>query len=356
MSNQEYTTPIYPEDEKFSLQKQLQKLWEACMGALLQWRFLSLATLLGALIGTGYAFLKPVQYTARFTFVVEESKMSGGSLASALAGQLGFDIGGMAGGSSGVLAGDNVLELVKSHTLIRKTLLTAYDNTGKTLADQYAAVYKYTKKWEGSGGIEGPVSFPADPAKRGRTQDSLLQILADKIITNSLSIAKPDKKLGFFEFIITSKDEKFSLLFSQRLLKMATDFYVETKTRRLVTNVKRLQLKADSLNASLNRKTTSAANANRLLLDANPVYAEQEVSAEISKRDKVMQSTIYAEIVKNLEISKTALIQETPTIQVVDEPELPLKDNKTRISIAALAGALAGFGVLFMGLVAFRRD
>ncbi len=95
-------------------------------------------------------------------------------------------------------------------------------------------------------------------------------------------------------------------------MKVATDFYIDTKTKRLSTNVKRLQEKADSLLYALNRKTYSAADANRQLLDVNPVYAVPEVSAEISSRDKVIQGTIYAEIVKNLEISKTSLIQETP--------------------------------------------
>ncbi len=86
-------------------------------------------------------------------------------------------------------------------------------------------------------------------------------------------------------------------------------------------------MKADSLLYMLNRKTYSAADANRLLLDINPAYANPEVSAEISSRDKVLQGTIYAEILKNLEISKTSLIQETPTVQLVDEPVYPLKNN-----------------------------
>ena len=132
-------------------------------------------------------------------------------------------------------------------------------------------------------------------------------------------------------------------------LKTATDFYIETKTRRLATNVKRLQDKADSLERSLNRKTYSTADVSRMLLDANPAYTTSGVTAEISSREKFMQSTIYAEIVKNLEMSKTALIQETPTVQVVDEPMLPLKNNHIHFLIAALVGA--GVLALATGLI-----
>lgn len=177
-----------------------------------------------------------------------------------------------------------------------------------------------------------------------------------KNIQKELAVAKPDKKMGFFEMNVKMRGEVISVLFSQRLLKSATDFYIETKTKRLLTNVQRLQVKADSLLYMLNRKTYSAADANRLLLDINPAYANPEVSAEISSRDKVLQGTIYAEILKNLEISKTSLIQETPTVQLVDEPVFPLKNNTwlwwEGLLFGAIAGAVLGMG---LGVVVMRR-
>ena len=122
-------------------------------------------------------------------------------------------------------------------------------------------------------------------------------------------------------------------------MKVATDFYVNTKTRRLQSNVQRLQAKADSLEFMLNRKTYSAAETDRLLLNANPVYAAPTVSAEISTRDKFVQSIIYGEIIKNLEISKTAMIQETPTVQVVDYPDLPLNSTASDMLRRVFSGS-----------------
>ena len=151
------------QEEEFSLSGQLLGLWKLVLYALSKWRLLALAAVLGALLGLGYYFLKPVIYTAHITFVVEESKSAGGggSLMSALAGQFGVDIGGLSG-TSGVLAGDNVLQLLKSKSLIKKTLLTPFNNgdtsvkrtpassvTGasRSLADEYARVYGLDKKW-----------------------------------------------------------------------------------------------------------------------------------------------------------------------------------------------------------------
>ena len=334
------------QEEEFSLSGQLLGLWKLVLYAFSKWRLLALAAVLGALLGLGYYFLKPVIYTAHITFVVEESKSAGGggSLMSALAGQFGVDIGGLSG-TSGVLAGDNVLQLLKSRSLIKKTLLTPFTNSvndkgaARSLADEYARVYGLDKKWLNSRKVGRAIAFKPGVLSLPRTEDSLLQSIVKKILEKELVIAKPDKKLGFFEMSTSMRSEQLSALFCTRLLKTTTDFYIDTKTRRLVTNVQRLQVKADSLLYALNKKTYSSADANRMLLDINPVYAAPAVNAEMSARDKIIQGTIYADIVKNLEISKTSLIQETPTVQVVDEPEFPLPDNASDWWLAALAGA-----------------
>ena len=337
-----------PDDEAFSFKTQVQKVWKLVYYVLGYWRVLVIAAIVGALLGMGYAWWKPVTYTAKLSFVVEESKAGGGSIMSALAGQLGFDVGGLSG-TSGVLAGDNVMQLLKSSSLMRKTLFTPFDSSAKSLADIYAEIYGWKRKWEKSSDVGEKINFPVGGKNYSRLQDSLLQEIVKEITDEELFIAKPDKKLGFFELQTTMRNEKLSLLFCERLLKTATDFYIETKTKRLFINVKRLQDKADSLERSLNSKTYSTAIVNRMLLDANPAFATSEVSAEISNREKFMQATIYGEIVKNLEVSKTSLIQQTPTVQVVDEPMLPLKNNHIHFLIAALVGA--GVLALATGLI-----
>ncbi len=347
-----------PEDEPFSLINELKNVGRSVVFALGHWQLLLLALIIGALLGIGYVWIKPVSYTARTTFVVEESKMGGSSLASALAGQVGLDMGSLTGSSSGMLAGDNVLELVKSHSLIRKTLLTFYDSavSKSSLADVYAEAKGWKEKWANNNKVGRRIDFPARSQKMGRTEDSLLQKIINEIIKSDMQIAKPDKKLSFFELVVSTLDEKLSLLFSQRLIKATTDFYIDTKTKRLTTNVNRLQAKADSLTIALNRKTYSTADVGKTLLDGNPAYSSNGASAEISSRDKYMQATIYAEIVKNLEISKTALIQETPTIQIVDDPETPLKDNKIYWWLAAIIGAALLAFVSGILVIAFKTQ
>jgi hypothetical protein len=304
------------------------------------WGIMLVMGTFGALLGLGYAFIKKDTYTAATTFVVEENKNSGGGIASALAGQFGLDLGGLSGGS-GVLQGDNVLELLKSKTLIKKALLTSYDSAGSlTLADAYANAYGYSSKWASSDKVGRVVNFSSKKGVFTRLEDSLLHVILKRITEKELSISKPDKKLSLFSLQITTRDEQLSQLLCQRLLAVTSSFYIDTKTKRVRGNVERLQQRVDSIKAVLNNKTYTAISANRELLDANPAFAQGgEMQAEVSGRDKMVQAVIFGELTKNLEASKTALLQETPTIQVVDTPEMPLKKNELSWLLALLAGA-----------------
>jgi len=172
---------------------------------------LKLRLIIGAVLGGLAAWLKRPTYTARLTFVVDDAKSggSGGSL-SALAGLAGFDLNGL-GGASGVLAGDNVEELIKSRKLIKNTLVTAYDST-QTLADRYAAVNKLNNSWLKYSPDGKIIRFPLNGVHNNRIQDSLLHEMTELILSNEFGIAKPDKKLGFFEVNVTMKDERVWVL------------------------------------------------------------------------------------------------------------------------------------------------
>jgi hypothetical protein len=331
--------PPYPYEPEFSLKKLVNDRVGDIKYIFRFKKALILVLIIGALGGALTAWLWTPTYTARLTFVIDDSKSSGGAGGlSALAGLAGFDLNGL-GGASGVLAGDNVQELVKSHMLIKKTLLTAYDST-QTLADRYAAVNKLNKKWLKYSPDGRIIRFPLNGVNNSRLQDSLLHEMTILILADEFGITKTDKKLGFFEVNTTMNDERLAQLFCSRMIKQSTDFFITTKTKRLRDNVNRLQQRADSIGTILNRKTYAASAANQSLIDLNPAFTSPNANAEVSERGKIVLSTVYSETVKNLEASKTMLAQETPTVTIVDEPELPLKKNRLKYSIAIPTGVL----------------
>jgi hypothetical protein len=336
------------EEPEFSIMGMLGEWLIAIAGLRKYWMQLLIAAIAGGLLGFGYYWLVKPTYTARLTFVVEEAKQSGGGVLSALAGQFGVDIGGMSG-TSGVLAGDNVQELLKSRSLIKRVLLTKSPvDSSHSVADDYAYAYGWQTKWSDKPEIGSEnAKFPIAAKKLTRIQDSLLQAIMKQMLEKELLVSKPDKKLGFFELNVTNKQELLSQYICLQLIKEATAFYIDTKTRRLKINVDRLQRKSDSLEYLLNRKTVNTLSKNQDLLNINPAFTTAAADVEISNRDKIMMSTIYAEVVKNLEISKMSLIQETPTVQLVDLPELPLKKNQLDWWMAMGMGILVGvLGIL----------
>jgi hypothetical protein len=335
----------YPYEPEFSFKKLISERIDDIKYVLRFKQTLALALIIGGLLGALTTWLWAPTYTARLTFVVDDSKSTGGSGGlSALAGLAGMDLNGL-GGGSGVLAGDNVQELVKSHKLIKATLVTAYDST-QTLADRYAAVYKLNKKWLKYSPDGKIIRFPLNGTHNTRLQDSLLHEMTTLILNSEFGIAKTDKKLGFFEVNVTMKDEKLAQLFCNRMIKAATDFYIDTKTKRLKNNVQRLQQRADSIGAMLNHKTYTSAAASQGVLDINPAYTSPNADIEVKERDKILLTTTYTETVKSLETSKTMLSQETPTVQIVDEPELPLKKNRLKYYLIIPVGILLS-GILF---------
>lgn len=340
----------YPYEPEYSFKGALEEQWENILYLWTKRVKLFVLGIIGALLGIAYAWFKPITYTSRLSFVVEESKGGGGSLLSGLAGQFGFDIGGLSAGG-GILAGDNVQQLLKSDKMIKNTLLTKYENSGSvSLADEYAKTSRLSEKWGNKYNNGTPIRFPSETKTYTRLQDSLLQVIIKRISEKELTVGKPDKKLSFFEATVTMHNERLAQVFTTRLIDEASRFYIATKTKRQRNNVNRLQARADSIGNLLNQKTYAASKANDIILDINPAYPTANVGIELKQRDKVVLQTIYAEIVKNLEVSRTMLIQETPTFQIVDEPELPLEKNRTGYLISIISGGLivGSLGALYL--------
>lgn len=318
------------------LQHWMKYLWR-------KWVIILIAGIICAGLGLLYAFTKKPQYLAELTFVVEDTKTSPLATYAGLANQFGIDLGG--GSGSGVFSGDNILKFLKSRLIVEKALLSPIDYHGETqsLADYYVEITGLRKSW-----VKNPLlrdlRFPTNSPRNkfSLQQDSVLNTIYAAIITNNLNITKPDKKLSFISVLCSTKDEIFSKVFTERLVKEAIDFYVRGKTQRSKNTVDNLQAKADSVESLLNRKTYSVAASQDMNL--NPARNLAGVGTELVARDKMVLQTMYAEVIKNLELSKMAMAQETPIIQIIDTPILPLKKERFgKLKGIILGGILGGF-------------
>ena len=151
------------------------------------------------------------------------------------------------------------------------------------------------------------------------------------------------------------EDELLSLLIVERIIKISTDFYVNAKTGRIKTNVNRLEARTDSISKILNRRTYSATEDARMLLNINPADINAPVYSEISQRDKMVLTAIYEELMKNLEVSKASLIQETPTIQIVDSPVFPLERDEIKWYAGLLMGIIYSM-IIFLAVFLIKDE
>jgi hypothetical protein len=307
-----------------------------------QFVLIALCGIVGLVLPLIYRALQKPAYAASTTFILEEKSATGGGLAG-IASQVGLDLGSLGSGSS-LFTGDNILDIIKSRVIIEKVLLTPVSgNSGKTLADLYLEFSGMGEK------LPAPVSFASPSVTHTVYQDSVLYVMYDQIAKKNVSVDRLNKKGSIFKIITVSQNQVFSKNFAERLLKETTTYYVNVKTSTAAANVKRLQARGDSLLRVLNAKSYNAASFQ--ILDPNVAFKSMSVPAEVSSRDKSIVFSIYAEVTKNLEMSRIALVSQTPVIQLLDVPKYPLMDDRKSYLFLGLVGFIAGiFAAIFLCL------
>jgi len=291
---------------------------------------------------------RPV-YSATLTFSLEQGGGKGSNLAG-LASQFGFSMGGDGGG---MFSGENLLTLMKSRRMVEDVLLTPVDIDGDSvlLIDQYVRSWPELKeRWDSTG------LYPFDAAKKHeRLQDSALGVIHHDIIDKALVVSKQDEALSFVSLNYSGHDEVFSGRFVEQLTLQATAFYVESKTANNRANMAKLQHRVDSVAKQLNSAMYSAGRS------VDQSMFAIETTAKVPSAQKQMKvtmlTTLYGELVKNLELSKTLAAREEPLITVIDRPHYPLRVRESKLKGALFGGVLGGFlAILFFGGREFLRD
>jgi uncharacterized protein involved in exopolysaccharide biosynthesis len=333
-------TPDIQNDE-ISLKELIQKAGEWFAYFKSKWKIIFLFGIIGGLLGMGYSFTKKTIYTAKLSFALEEKGASGGGLSS-IAAQ--FGLGGIGGGDGSVFSGGNMIELLKSRFLIEKTLLSTVSINGKSdlLINRYIHFNKLDQKWAKKINLVGLKFTNSDRTHFTLQQDSVLGVISAALIKNNVIVAQQDKKLSIINISVTSTDEIFAKIFSEKLIETVTNFYIETKTKKSRGNVLLLQNRADSVQRELN----AAMYGRALLGDQNMGLIRQQAAVPKLKQEMKVQmlGTLYGELVKNLEFAKLTLMREEPLVQIIDQPILPLpKERLGKLKAMVMGALLFGF-------------
>ncbi|MFE3871967.1 Wzz/FepE/Etk N-terminal domain-containing protein [Flavobacterium sp. ZS1P70] len=317
-----------PNDE-ISLKELLDKAREWFSYLVSQWKIIVLAGIIGAALGLAYSFSKKPIYTATLSFALEDEK-SGGGLGGALglASQFGLDLGG---GGGSIFTGSNLTELFKSRSMVEQTLLSpvASNETSISLAEMYVQNNGWRDKWKDNPKLKDIQFLPNTKRKYfTRVHDSILGVIYEDLSKNGLSVGQKDKKLAIISIDVSSTNELFAKYFTEALVKQVSDFYVTSKSKKARMNMDILERQTDSIRRELNGAITGVAVANDNTFMLNPALNVRRAPSARRQVDVQANTAILTELVKQSELAKVTLRKETPLIQVIDEPILPLKKEK----------------------------
>ncbi|MBC5837032.1 lipopolysaccharide biosynthesis protein [Flavobacterium sp. F-392] len=341
------------EKDELSVKELMQKTKEWYLYLLVHWKIIILAIFVGASLGLVYSFVKKPVYTASLSFALEDEK-SGGGLGSALglASSLGLDVGG---GGGSIFTGSNLTELFKSRVMVEETLLSPVRLNGKvvSLAEMYIQNSDWRDSWNDNPKYKNIQFLPETKRKYfTRVHDSILGVIYENLYKNSLSVDQKDKKIAIVTIDVHSTDELFAKYFTEALVREVSDFYVATKSKKARMNMDILERQTDSIRGELNGAITGVAVANDNTFNLNPALNVRRAPSARRQVDVQANTAILTELVKQSELAKVTLRKETPLIQVIDGPILPLpKEKFGKANGILLGGFTAGFLLVLVLIV-----
>ncbi len=279
--------------------------------------------------GASYNYYKASSYKASLLFAIDDEGGDANGYLN-LAAQFGISLGSGGGGSA--FKGENLLELFKSRYIIEKTLMNEIVLNGKKdlmINHLIRSDFDNFKK----------TVFSTN--NRTYYQDSVVSVIYMGIVKYKLNVSRVDKRLIFVSASFKSHNQYLAKQFVEQLLENVIKFYTETKTKKTRQNVSVITKELDSVKALMTGAIYKSASDNDL--NVNPIRQLMRAPIQRTNVDAQVYTIAYGEIMKNLEIAKMNLMKETPLVQIIDRPILPLENDKS--------GRLAG--LIIWGFVAF---
>jgi hypothetical protein len=317
-----------------------------------KWLILLIAAIVGGVSGFLFAYFSKPQFESRLSFSLDAGSGADGISGSMnLVSQLGLGVGG----TGTLFEGDNIIEIIKSRRMIEKVLLTniEIDGKNKTLVNAYLNISGYGKKLDKKPRTKG-IDFPVGSKKETLSylQDSILYEVYQRMVKEDINPGRPDKKLSLYELKVSSYNEKFSKEFTDKLIDVAEEYYIDITTKKERETVEVLEQSVDSITKKISSRLSSLA----VVKDANfnPVYAQAQVVPQMQQYSISSYSEAYKEIYKNLELARYKYIQKIPLVQIIDQADYPM--NRIKKSEMKYALFFSIIALLFTFIVSYNNN
>jgi uncharacterized protein involved in exopolysaccharide biosynthesis len=299
-----------------------------------------------------YNYLIKPTYFARTTFVLDNDSTSSMGDLSSLASLAGINASSFIDASS-LFQIDNIQELYRSNSMIKKTLMSS-GNDGKKdfiLIKRFIQSENLVNKWNKLGVDTNNLGSNKTIS---RVKDSLIKDLIKNIKKKNLIVDKPSRKTTILEIGFDHKDETLAKTFNENLVKIVNQFYNETKTLKTGSNLKILQRQSDSVKIVLDTSIMLLAEIDQSIPNPNPLSKVNLVPYQKAMIDVQANSAIYQELLKQLELAKVTHRNNMPLIQIIDSPSYPLENSRWKLLKTIIYGMILGLGFSIFSL-SFKR-
>ena len=299
-----------------------------------------------------YNYIVKPTYFARTTFVLDKDSTSSMGDLSSLASLAGINASSFIDASS-LFQIDNIQELYRSNTMIKKTLMSKANDGKKDfkLIDRFIEVEKLKNKWDKLGVYTNNLESTKTIS---RTKDSLIKELIKTIKKENLIVDKPSRKTTILEIGFDHKDEILAKTFNENLVKIVNQFYNKTKTLKTGSNLKILQRQSDSVKIVLDTSIMLLAEIDQSIPNPNPLSKVNLVPYQKAMIDVQANSAIYQELLKQLELAKVTHRNNMPLIQVIDSPNYPLENSRWKLLKTIVYGIIMG-SIFSIFSLSFKR-
>lgn len=312
-------------------------------------KIIAIAGVLGLLLGVGTAFFQKNTYSAYLSFLINENESTPINLSS-LAG-----LAGIGSIGSGSVNEDKLMFLSTSRQIIGSALLRKFGS--QTIADRFIKSYDLNKGFKKDSTLQSfsefkNTSIDSLTFQENKALDIIIKFIADAKL---LSIEGKKKaglvaqNAGIVTVNFVSSDEELAKVFVENIYQVLSVYYVNKTIQRHLRNYNLIKHRADSIKEILSDKEFSGA----AYLDQNLNLAKMtgKVKIERTRRDLEMLNIMYGEVLKNLEVAKFSLESQTPMLQVVDYPTLPLKVKRASKLIFGFFGFVLLSSVCFVFII-----
>lgn len=311
--------------------KDMNSLWRSLLK---KWYLFLIVGILAGAGGFIYALFKTPTYKSHLTFALDDGNGGGIGNFLNLASQFGLNVGG----GKDIFAGDNILDIMKSRRMLERVLLSTdtFDNKPYTLIEYFLDISGKRKK----NAVINSTHFPAGKLKStfSYRQDSVLYSTSNDFADDYIVAERPDRKLSIYEVSVTSPNEKFTKVFTDRIVNETNNFYIEIRTKKAKETLDVLEARVATMKGNLNASITNRATVQDV--NVNPAFSAAQVPVLKQQANIQVYSAAYGEMFKNLELARFQYLNEIPLMQIIDAADYPMEKIKLGKLKAAILFAL----------------